>query len=221
MFVSKATMTTDIFKFWDVPVRPGPHPADREVLERVDHGFDLTCLPGCFAGPLKTAPVVLLYLAPGRSDPDDNDARTRRGRDRYRRVRLGHEPLVGPEDHEVAWDWWSRRTKPFGHWQDLRTKVAVLNIGAYHSKRFADTPLLAALPSSRVSIDWAQSVLFPEATAGRRVVICLRSARFWGLQEGKRFGKALYAPHTVRSGVMRRSEMREQVIRKVRSVLAT
>jgi hypothetical protein len=26
------------------------------------HGFELDCLPGCFAGPLKTASVVLLYL---------------------------------------------------------------------------------------------------------------------------------------------------------------
>ncbi len=96
----------------------------------------------------------------------------------------------------------------------------MLNIGAYHSKIFADAPLLAALPSSRASIDWAQSVLFPEAIAGRRVVICLRSAHFWGLQNGKRYGKALFAPNTTRSGFMLKNEMREQVIRKVRSVLA-
>lgn len=213
-------MATDIFKFWDLPVKAGPHPADREVLKRVEHNFDLKCLPGCFAGPLKTAHVVLLYLSPGQSDQDYIDAKTRRGRDRHRRVRLGHEPLVGPEDHERAWKWWSSRTKSFGYWQDLRTKVAVLNIGAYHSKIFADAPLLAALPSSRVSIDWAQSVLFPEAIAGRRVVICLRSAQFWGLQKGKRYGKALFAPNTTRSGSMLKNEMREQVIRKVRSVLA-
>ena len=58
-------MATDIFKFWDIPVKAGPHPADREVLKRVEHNFDLKCLPGCFAGPLKTAHVVLLYLSPG------------------------------------------------------------------------------------------------------------------------------------------------------------
>lgn len=213
-------MATDIFKFWDIPVKAGPHPADREVLKRVEHNFDLKCLPGCFAGPLKTAHVVLLYLSPKLSDQDYIDAKTRRGQDRYRRVRLGNEPLVGPEDHESAWKWWSSRTKSFGYWQDLRTKVAVLNIGAYHSKIFADEPLLAALPSSRVSIDWAQSVLFPEAIAGRRVVICLRSAQFWGLQQGKRYGKALFAPNTNRSGFMLKNEMREQVILKVRSVLA-
>ncbi len=213
-------MATDIFKFWEIPVKAGPHPADREVLKRVEHNFDLKCLPGCFAGPLKTAQVVLLYLSPRQSDQDYIDAKTRRGRDRYRRVRLGHEPLVGPEDHERAWKWWSSRTKSFGYWQDLRTKVAVLNIGAYHSKIFADAPLLAALPSSRASIDWAQSVLFPEAIAGRRVVICLRSAHFWGLQKGKCYGKALFAPNTTRSGFMLKNEMREQVTRKVRSVSA-
>jgi hypothetical protein len=31
---------------------------------------------------------------------------------------------------------------------------------------------LLALPSSRVSMEWAQSVLFPQAEAGRRIVIC-------------------------------------------------
>jgi hypothetical protein len=59
-------MTNDIFDFWSV-MKPGEliHPADNEALERLDHHFDLRCLPGCFAGPLRTAPVVLLYLAPG------------------------------------------------------------------------------------------------------------------------------------------------------------
>jgi len=44
----------------------------------------------------------------------------------------------------------------------------VLNIGAYHSTAFADYQLLAALPSCRVSLDWAQGVLFPQAVKGDR-----------------------------------------------------
>lgn len=102
----------------------------------------------------------------------------------------------------------------------MQTKVAILNIGAYHSKTFADVPLLAALPSSRVSLDWAQRVLFPQAIAGNRIVICLRAARFWGLKEGKSYGEALFAPPVTRSGYMKHGRMRRIVIREVKDMLA-
>lgn len=215
-------MATDIFEFWSgINPKGGMHPADRDVLSRVDHSFDLRCLPGCFAGPLRTAPVVLLYLSPGLSEQDYTDAVTRKGRTRYRRSWAGEEPLRGPKDHESAWQWWKSRTACFGNWQELQKKVAILNIGAYHSKTFADAPLLAALPSSRVSIDWAQHVLFPAAIAGRRTVVCLRSARFWGLREGQRYGKALFAPRVTRGGYMiKQDNMREVVIRQVNVALA-
>jgi len=214
-------MATDIFRFWSgIRLTGGAHPADHEVLSRVQHNFDLRCLPACFHGPLRSAPVVPLYLSPGLSEQDYTDAETRGGRARYRRRWDGNEPLWGPEDHERAWRWWKSRTACFGDWRDLRTKVAILNIGAYHSRTFADAPLLAALPSSRVSIDWAQHVLFPEAIAGRRAVVCLRSARFWGLQEGKHYGKALFAPPVTRGGHMKRDPMRDAVIREVEAVLA-
>ncbi len=101
----------------------------------------------------------------------------------------------------------------------MRTKFAILNIGAYHSEKFVDRPLLAALPSSRVSIDWAQHVLFPEAIAGRRVVVCLRSAKFWGLKEGKRYGKALFAPPVTRRGHMIHGRERNAIIREVKAAL--
>jgi len=97
---------------------------------------------------------------------------------------------------------------------ELREKIAVLNIGAYHARRFTAWPLLAALPSSRVSLDWAQSDLFPQAIKGRRLVVCLRASRFWGLGEaGKspRFGEALFAPATTRHGHMRDGEMRKEI----------
>ena len=214
-------MATDIFEFWSgIRLRGGAHPADYEVLRRVRHNFDLRCLPACFFGPLKTAPVVLLYLSPGLSDQDYADARTKKGRARYRRTWAGEEPLRGPDEHEHAWWWWKSRTKSLGDWQALTTKVAILNIGAYHSKKFKNKPLLAALPSSRVSIDWAQHVLFPEAMAGRRVVVCLRAARFWGLQVGERYGRALFAPPVTPRGDMKREPMREAVSRKVTAELA-
>ena len=127
-----ANMSIDIFEFWSgVHLRKGAHPADYHVLSRVKHNFDLRCLPGCFGGPLRTAPVVLLYLSPGLSIQDYAYAQTRVGRAHCRRKWGGEEPLPGPEDHEPAWKWWKSRTARFGEWQDLRTKVAVLNIGAY------------------------------------------------------------------------------------------
>jgi hypothetical protein len=100
----------------------------------------------------------------------------------------------------------------------------VLNIGAYHSKTFTDYPLLAALPSSRVSIDWAQSVLFPQAMRGERVVVCLRSAHFWGLAAGNQYGQSLFAPSVTRRGdIMKKTaeqkRMRQAIIRAVKRAI--
>jgi hypothetical protein len=82
--------------------------------------------------------------------------------------------------------------------------------------------LLAALPSSRVAIDWAQNVLFPDAIKGKRVVICLRSAKYWGLDpgtKGRKYGEALFAPLTVRAGHMQHGSLREEIREKVRASL--
>jgi hypothetical protein len=97
----------------------------------------------------------------------------------------------------------------------------VLNIGAYHSKTFKDYSVLAALPSSRVSIEWAQTELFPEAEAGRRVVICLRSAAFWGLERGRAYEGTLFAPEVTRSGILVRSKANSRIIEVVKSTLGT
>ncbi len=179
-------MPADIFRFWSgIRLRSGAHPADFDVLSRVRHNFDLNCLPGCFSGPLRTAPVVVLYLSPGLSEQDYTDAKTRAGRERWRRKLSGRAPLPGPEDHYSAWVWWKRHTSSFGHWQDLQTKVAILNIGAYH------------------------------------VVVCLRAARFWGLREGERYGRALFAPPVTMGGYMKkRGKMRSLIIREVRRAVS-
>ena len=210
--------TIDLFDFWS---RIGPadhiHPADRDVFGRINHGFSDCCLPCCFMGPLKTAPVVLLYLSFGLDDEDRVEATSERGQDRYMKMRLGTQPLPGPDEHRIAWKWWVSRTKCFGkNWQDLRTKIAVLEIAAYHSRTFKDVPLLAALPSSRASIDWAQAVLFPQAIAGERAVVCLRSSAFWGLEEGRQYERSLYAPRVTQGGFMLLHQpMRETIIRDV------
>jgi hypothetical protein len=190
----------DIFEFWSL-IDPAAriHPADEAVLRRVpNHGFDLDALPGCFMGPLRTAPVVLLFLSPGL-DIDDRPTPALIAWNRS--VRSGTAPLVSAAIQEPTYRWWAQRTKFPGYDPEiLADKVAILNIGAYHSKTFDDHGLLEALPSSRVTLDWAQRVLFPAAERGERLVICLRAARYWGLQAGADYPGALFAPRVTRGG---------------------
>lgn len=216
-----ADKTPDLFAFW-ARIAPDArlHPADEEVFSRIGNpGFDLRCLPAAYSGPLKTARVVLLYLSPGFSAFDLKEAGSPEGQARYVRRRKGTAPLPSKEVHESAWRWWCSRTKCFGPWEELRDQVAVLNIGAYHSRRFKDWGLLAALPSSRMSIAWAQSVLFPEALDGKRVVICLRAARYWGLDGGRHYPASLYAPPVTVGGHMHHGAMREKIVKAVKAVL--
>lgn len=201
------------------------HPRDRYVLDRVSHGFDLRCLPGPFSGPLRTAPVVLLYLAPGWTQEDVAEAATPEGQKRYAERRTGHQRLEGPEDHLPGWKWWSSRTRVFGSWQRLRDKVAILDISCcYHSKTFTNEHVLTALPLSRVAVDWAQDMLFPAAENGERVVICMRSPHYWGLGKRSRYGKALFVPQVTRGGHMLRAgehtTVREEVLAAVQTALA-
>jgi hypothetical protein len=212
---------SDIFEFWSrMGLGERVHPADREVLDRVQHGFDLRCLPGSFAGRLRTAPIVLLYLSPGWAPQDRIDARTPSSQEFYIRKYTGNEPLHY-DDKRPGNRWLASRTSCFGSWDAVRSYVAVLNIGAYHSKTFEDAPLLAALPSSRVSLSWAQEVLFPQAMAGERVVVCMRAARFWGLEMGRRYGEALFAPPVTRGGHMLHGRMRKEVIHAVTAAIAS
>jgi len=221
----QAAMTINIFRFWKkIKAHETIHPADQEVFGRVGqrgHGLDLRCLPCPFGGPLKTAPVVLLFLSPGFDRSDLKDARTPQGRRRYVLQRAGLQPL---QDEGPTSKWLLSRTKAFGiDYQTARRKIAVLNIGAYHSKNFADHALLAALPSSRVSLEWAQDVLFPQAMRKERAVVCLRASHFWGLAEGMSHG-FLFVPSVTRAGHMKKSsreqqKMRQDIIRAVRTAI--
>jgi hypothetical protein len=210
----------NIFDFWS-QIKRGEriHPADKAVFKRIDaerHGFQLDCLPGCFAGPLKTARVVLLYLSPGHDQSTTLDAQTTEGKDHHFRTYRGVEPL---RDKGPGRKWVESRTKRFGAYADLKHNLAVLNIGAYHSKDVKDYASLLALPSSRVSLAWAQDHLFPEAEAGKRIVICLRSAAYWGLETGKKYKGTLFAPLVSRSGHMFNGPEKQRIIRLVRKAL--
>lgn len=214
----------DIFEFWNrIDPTDNVHPADRPVFDRGNHTLNRHCLPSNFMGPLKTAKVVLLFLSFGYKQTDEQEATTPKGQRYFQEMRSGQQLLPGRDDWYHAWKWWSDRTKSFGDWPDLRSKIAVLNIGAYHSAAFTDWPMLAALPSSRVCLEWAQTRLFPEAERGDRLVICLRAHRYWGLgfpgEQGCRYGEALFSAPVVRAGHMRDTAMRKQIIDMARAKL--
>jgi hypothetical protein len=220
-------MGRDIFEFWsNVPGDANVHPADDSIFKRHGerHNFNLNCLPTPFIGPLLKAPIVLLYKSPGLNPLDVEEATTEAGHTRYAEMRRGHQPLPGPEDHKPTWRWWRERTAWLrevweGDPEDIRSNVAVLDIAAYHSpKNFKDYHLLAALPSCRVSLDWAHNTLFPQAEEGKRLVVVLRSHGYWGLQNDKQYGETLFAARPTRSGYMCRGGLREKVVKAAQRV---
>lgn len=216
-------MNEDIFQFWSrIPDGTFAHPDDRQVLKRVSHRFELDCLPIGFVGPLRTASLVLLFLSPGYTAFDRQHASEDAGRAWYRGQRSGSAPLPKEAEHAPAYRWWSRVVRQFGFDPDSKAnKIAVLNIGAYHSEKFHDWHMLTALPSSRVALHWAQTQLFPAAEKGDRLVVCLRSARLWGLARGQSYGQSLFAPDCTPGGIMHRGPLREVVVAAAQARLLT
>lgn len=103
--------------------------------------------------------------------------------------------------------------------RDLHDKVAFLNLVPYHSDGdFHDYELLGELPSSAKVLDWTRKVLFPSAIARKRIVVCLRSCRRWGLEEGQ-MDDYLFAPQFNRAGHMYHGAMRERVVAAVQRAL--
>jgi hypothetical protein len=141
--------------------------------------------------------------------------------DYFARQRTGRAPLPSIEEYEATHQWLTARLQQFGCAPDMvRDKMAVLNLCPYRTATFDAWHMLAALPSCRASLDWAQSVLFPAAEQRRRVVVCLRSAKYWGLDTGEN-GKAhghLFVPQVTRSAVMI-GPLRERTINTVRGAL--
>lgn len=215
-------MTKSIFDFWtECPSEARIHPRDKIVFDRIgnDLGFDLRCLPSNVWGPLATARVVLLFLSPGFAEEDVDVATSPEGQASYVKRRQGTESLDSREDHAPGWRWWASRTKAIGTPAEVQSAVAILNIGAYHSRTFDDVHALMALPSSRAAIDFAQGTLFPEAERGERVVICLRKPRAWGLTVGREYPGTLFVPPTTQSGHMVHGPSRELAAAAARKAL--
>lgn len=212
---------TDIFEFWSQIKRGDKiHPADKNVMQRINpqkHGFNIECLPACYSGPIRSAPVVLLFLSPGFDERDLEFADSDQGKDYYYRCWGGREPHV--EIGMPGQEWLESRTKKFSDYEIVRQKLAILNIGAYHSKDIKDYASLMALPSSRMSLNWAHDVLFPDAESGKKIVICMRSAAFWGLETGKKYGQALYSPIVTRHGHLANNLDNQELGKIIRNAL--
>jgi hypothetical protein len=210
----------DIFSFWSglSEEEARIHPRDKNVLSRVNNPFEHSCFAEPFRGRLKTAPVVLLFLSPGLHDRDLSISSQEHAY--YSRQREGHCDLPTEHEHQTARIWATKIVKQFGvDYETARSKIAVLNISPYRSKEFDDWHLLAALPSARVTLGWAQTVLFPEAEEGKRIVVCLRSSAYWGLGPTPKFGKSLYAPKCTRGGMMLRGGDRDEIVSAVKRAI--
>ena len=223
--LTENTESVDIFAFWSL-IKKGEtiHPADRNVMNRINpenHGFELKCIPSPITGCLLTAPIVLLYLSPGLSDGDIQEATSEAGKEYYFKRWKGIEPL--PTVGMTGYDWVKSRIKTFFNGQNkikfdfekIRQKIAILNIGAYHSKDVKNFASLLTLPSSRASLSWAQNTLFPQAEEGKRIVVCMRSANFWGLETGKIYGKSLFSPYVTRSGYLENNPLSNKIKKSV------
>lgn len=208
----------DIFEFWkEVGPSEKVHPADREILFNAPNKFDLDCLPTPFYGPLRTAPIVLLYTNPGHSDKDKKAGSDPSEQQFYFRQRQGNEWLRDQRGLTEK-SWWVSRTKRIcADPEYLRSRVAVLELCPYHSSSFVDAKMARTLPSYQTALGWAHQYLFPMARARERVVICLRAAKRWGLQRNASDG-FLFAPGVNRSGHML-SQDRDVIIQTARKII--
>jgi hypothetical protein len=185
-------MSTDIFDFWS---EIGPsvqiHPRDRAMLDNPPNDIfkpdiDKGALPGCFMGPLRNSRVVLLATNAGVWNFDTTGEREK-----------GNEPLPGIDINPETYGWWTQRAALFAPArspQELRSKIAFFSIVAYHSENFDGGKWSLKLPSSRVSVEWANDVLFEKARRKECVVVCGQAATDWKLNAGVTSEGHLFAP---------------------------
>jgi hypothetical protein len=199
------------------------HPDDADALRSNSHGFELRVGVGAWMGPIRSAPVVLLYLNGGLSDPEQVIRASQDTETREETIRTlhGSAPLFSFKTDPGGRKWTTARLGQFGVTYDsAASKVAFVNLMPYKSRNGSENEhMIQRLKSSCLVRQWANDTLFPEARRGERVVVCMRSATQWGLQTGTtgtKYGESLYAPKTNRSGFMHHGPMREEITKAVR-----
>jgi hypothetical protein len=210
------TTTENFLDFW---ARAIPslkiHPDDAATLNGNHHQLALDTLIGPWMGPLRTAPVVLLTLNGGIADGgavERYEATLATSREWTARNLRGDLSLPNFATNPAGRKWTEGKLAQFGlSYETAASKVAFVNLIPYRSREGAkDMRMADRLPSSRLVKAWARDTLFPEAEAGKRVVVCLRSARPWGLDPTTpRRGQALFTPEVTRSGFIIHAERGE------------
>ena len=207
--------TAEFLRFWQKAIPSLQiHPDDAAALESNRHTLAVDTLVGPFMGPVRTAPVVLLTLNGGLSGVEQDEAKIPAVREQMARNLRGDQPLPTFATNPAGRKWTESRLAQFGlSYEIASTKVAFVNLIPYRSREGAkDLRMLERLESARLVRAWAHDTLFPEAEAGKRVVVCLRSARPWGLEPDTQRGVSLFTPKFTRSGFMvKQGPMRETV----------
>jgi hypothetical protein len=209
------TTSDNFFDFWaraiaSVSASAGTqvHPDDRVTLATNSHEFVLDALIGPWMGPLRTAPVVLLTLNGGIGDGGEVERREASFPDARAWMAKnleGNSSLPSFATNPGGRRWTEGKLAQFGlSYESAASKVSFVNLIAYRSKNGAkDMRMADRLPSSLMLKSWMRDTLFPEAEAGRRIVVCLRSARPWGLDpETPTRGESLFVPKFNRQAIM-------------------
>jgi hypothetical protein len=216
------TSTDDLVQHWAKAIPDlHIHPDDAEALRTKRHQFELGALVGPWMGPIRTAPVVLLYLNPGLAGTGEEvtSAQDPEVREAMVRNLAGDAPLPSWKGNPAGLGWTDSKLKQFGvTYESASSKIAFVNLIPYRSAEGSkDARMSKCLESSRLMLTWANDTLFPEARAGERIVVCLQSAHLWNLQTGTREGEALYAPPKTRQGIMHKiGATREEIGSAVR-----
>lgn len=214
--------TEDFLQFWAKAIPSlQVHPDDDIALKSHRHTLELDTLVGPFMGPVRTAPVVLLTLNPGSSGVEQNEAKMPDVRELVARNPGGEAPLPTFETNPEGLKWTASRLAQFGlSYEVAKLKVAFVNLMPYRSKAGAkDMRMSGCLESVRLVRAWARDTLFREAEAGNRVVVCLRSAREWGLEPDSQRGRSLFTPKFPRGGFMFHGPVRDKVSMTVRRTI--
>ena len=185
-----------LFKYWDkLPADRLVHPADQPFLDERAHNFELHTVPSPWDGPLATAPIVLCTLNPG-SDSGGYDnwvASDPNMRAKMFRQLRGDQPLV--VEHRTATQWIGDRIKFLCDGassqkavEQLAGDLAIFNLFPYRSKKFDSKWADTKLPSAENARRFVREVLYPDAKAGKRFVVIIRSRKEWRIREDMECG---------------------------------
>src|SRR5262249_22205335 len=132
----------------------------------------------------------------------------------------GNAPLPTFATNPKGRVWAEARLRQFGlNYQNAGSKVAFINLIPYRSSEGSKDKkrMIPHLASSRIVLAWACDTLFREAESGKRVVVCLRSAKDWGLDPAIPERGLLFTPKVnPRSGYLVHGAVREKVCLAVR-----